>query len=87
MRDQARVYRIASKLAAYWSVYPDMRLGQLYAAIASPHWGSNDFYYLEDDLFEKALDAALKAAEEREGIGALPQLFGDGTQKVADGWA
>jgi len=56
MRDPARIRRIAAKLATLWECWPDWRLGQLIDNITPP---DQDAFYIEDELLEKLIDAAL----------------------------
>lgn len=58
MRDPARIDRITDKINQIWKQYPDMRFWQLMLNIAWDYRG--DFFYLEDDRAEKALDTVIK---------------------------
>lgn len=60
-RDPKRVQRILNKIDQVWSKFPDMRFNQLLSSITSKlekrgNESQNDFFYTEDDRFEKALD-------------------------------
>lgn len=51
--NDARVERIAAKLALAWARVPDMRLGQFVVNLS----GKDDPFYAADEAMERALDA------------------------------
>lgn len=60
MRDPARIARIAAKLSRAWEASPDLRLGQLcHCIVGASKPGAELSFYLEDDIFEDALDTWL----------------------------
>jgi division protein CdvB (Snf7/Vps24/ESCRT-III family) len=61
MRDIKRISRITQKFITVWYMFPDMRLVQLLLFVLEyEKEGPQDRFFLEDDLFEKALDAVLQ---------------------------
>lgn len=48
MRDPERIYPMCMRLAALWSEYPDLRLGQI-IDLAKSRSATGDLFYLEDD--------------------------------------
>jgi uncharacterized protein YihD (DUF1040 family) len=52
MRDPNRIPDMLSRLQTIWEKYPDLRLGQLITNV----FRSEGLYYLEDDMFIKALE-------------------------------
>ena len=70
MRDPARIKRICRKLQALWETQPDTRLCQLASNLSYNLKGiASDSFYVEDDVMEKAIDAALIKA------GIAPEAF------------
>lgn len=59
MRDVRRIDRITEKLRSAWRAQPDLRLGQLIANLHRDIKCST--FYVEDDITERLLDAALEA--------------------------
>lgn len=58
MRNPNRIYSVTNKLTALWSLFPDLRFGQLFSFIVDyghTHYGVNDTFYVEDDGWEKIL--------------------------------
>lgn len=69
MRDPERIERILERLGDLWKENPDLRLTQLVYFIA----GSSrhlpplpELFYLEDDLFEQALEQLPARLAQRE---------------------
>lgn len=66
MRELSRIDRIMEKVELVWRRNPDLRYVQLVSAILS--YGANagvirardDYFYLEDNEFEKVLDKMLE---------------------------
>jgi uncharacterized protein YihD (DUF1040 family) len=58
MRDVYRIDRIIEKLRKAWGSDYDLRFCQFISNITSSY--GPDTFYLEDDQFEKLLDACLK---------------------------
>jgi hypothetical protein len=73
-RDAARIDRVAAKLAELWKLEPDQRLGQLIVNVMRREGRRlelPDVQLLEDDEFERLLDADLAATKvRRSGIGS-----------------
>ena len=64
IRDPERIERMARKLVYLWNHMPGMRLGQMVAyAASSGGWEEADTFYVEDDVIERGLDAAIAAKE------------------------
>lgn len=61
MRDPDRIYRILLLLMRYWSVNPDLRLGQIISNIACHN---TSVFYVEDDKIEEWLEGELSKADE-----------------------
>ena len=61
MRDKDRIQRILDKLALVWKKVPDYRFYQVLNAIG--YDTHQDWFYLEDDEFEKQLDEILAGKE------------------------
>jgi hypothetical protein len=68
-RDPARIARICALLRAYWTTHPDLRLGQIvgnFTPTARTSVGGaepGDPYYIEDEVYERALQQAGKRVE------------------------
>lgn len=66
MRDPERIPKICKKFEEMWSKYPDLRFGQFVYALyykashVRKEDGSIDFFYVEDDEFERILDEFLR---------------------------
>lgn len=63
MRDPARIDRILGKLAAYWHVAPDLRLGQIidHARRVAPDTAAGRLVAIEDSDIEAGLDVLVAA--------------------------
>lgn len=61
MREIERIQRILDKLALIWKRVPDYRFYQVLNAIG--YDTHKDWFYLEDDEFEKQLDTILSRKE------------------------
>lgn len=61
MREIERIQRILDKLALIWKRVPDYRFYQVLNAIG--YDTHQDWFYLEDDEFEKKLDTILSRKE------------------------
>lgn len=60
MRDPKRIIRILAKVMEVWKKYPDMRFIQLQSFILGQvERPPQDFFFLEDDRYEEALDKIL----------------------------
>lgn len=80
-RPPSRIPRILEKLQAYWSAFPDLRLGQIIGQLvrdSTPmqpgeellHYLSSrysDLLNIEDDKMEQLLDLTLSDGRLREG--------------------
>ena len=55
MRNPNRIQHICNRLAALWSKYPDLRLGQLMINFLDGTYKSAT-YYMEDDDFVEAIE-------------------------------
>jgi hypothetical protein len=67
-RDPARIDRIIAKLVELWRLQPDQRLGQLVVNVMRSQGRIlelPDVQLLEDDQFERLLDADLERARAR----------------------
>ena len=54
MRDPERIPRVLEKVAELWRMYPDWRLGQLLANVAS--WRDTDVWDMEDDELAEEIE-------------------------------
>ena len=59
MRNPNRIDRILDKYKRVWKAMPDLRFTQLYVNML----GTGDYFYLEDDKFEKKLDELIEQLE------------------------
>ena len=61
-RDQRRIERMLELLGRYWRTHPDLRLGQIVGNFTPrlPDGEPGVSYYVEDDVIESRLRAALK---------------------------
>jgi hypothetical protein len=74
-RDPARVERISAKLIELWKLEPDQRMGQLVVNVMRREGRRlelPDVQLLEDDDFERLLDAELEAARARHSTDWQP---------------
>jgi len=60
MRNPEHIEKIIKKLNVIWQKHPDLRFCQLISNVTVPTYGNNDIFYLEDDVFESALDNYLE---------------------------
>lgn len=60
MRDPERIDRIITNLRTFWKENPDWRLTQLVWNISKPGVSCPEFFYIEDDFFEKELQKEIK---------------------------
>ena len=70
MRDPDRIPRILAKLATYWRIYPDLRLGQLVSNLARQ--STTTPFYTEDSPIEAELDREIRKATDRASRGDKP---------------
>jgi len=61
MRDPERITETLEVLHEYWSMYPNMRLGQLLWEITG-----DEPYYVEDDVLIKMMQDELERANQDE---------------------
>ncbi len=66
MRDPKRISRILEKLGYLWHLNPGLRLGQLVVNL-TPH-GEEYLFTTEDDMFEAALDEAIKLEQGKDRL-------------------
>lgn len=71
-RDQKRINRITQKINLIWNKNPDLRLCQLINNIATPVYDNDDLFYLEDNIFETALDNYLEKLLKKESSDGKP---------------
>jgi hypothetical protein len=65
MRDPNRIPNVLDTIRKVWSMYPDLRLGQLLAN----HVDTLDrLYYLEDDRLIEILKASISAANKPQHL-------------------
>lgn len=60
MRDPDRIPHVLEKVAELWRTYPDWRLGQLVANIAS--WRDTDVWEIEEDELVDEIDRHMRHA-------------------------
>lgn len=54
MRDPGRIPQVLEKVAELWRMYPDWRLGQLVANVAS--WRDTDIWDIEEDELAEEIE-------------------------------
>ena len=57
MRDPQRIERVLADLRIHWHLHSELRLGQLVSNLAR----DSDVFYVEDDVLERRLRAAVEA--------------------------
>jgi hypothetical protein len=65
MRDPDRISHVLAKVEQLWRAYPDWRLGQLIANVAS--WSGTDAWDLEEDGLVDEIDRHLGQRAEVRG--------------------
>ncbi len=65
MRDPSRIGCIMNLLKEWWTIYPDLRFGQVMAALnfRMGEVTNTDPFYVEDDKLEEILKEMLKNAK------------------------
>lgn len=66
MRDPNRIYPLLDKLARAWKKQPDLRFGQFMTNLF--YQCGRDPFYIEDDVWEVALDALIRGEDPAEAI-------------------
>lgn len=60
MRDASRIYPLCNKLAEIWTLYPDLRFGQVVAClqqvINEKHGAKVDLFFIEEDEIMEVLN-------------------------------
>lgn len=82
MRDVNRISRMLIKLDIAWKKYPDYRLGQMVSNLLGP--GPHDVFFLEDDEWEKLIEAHLTKKEINE-VKKMSTMFGGPSKKGRGG--